>query len=418
VNTHGGNLVSASSSRTAKGEPHKNRLCSRLIALTSITVSSLIGLIIADKIAGLFLSRQVNLIFPANTSVTFETGEYKYTAKINSMGFRDREVTSKVRGRRRIIVIGDSFVFGQGVEIEQSWPKVLEADFRGGGQDVEVFDLGCPGDGPTEYLQVARQAIPALSPDLVIVGVLQGDDIMQECIKIDSQANASRQAKPWSLRRRIGEFVAPSLVSLISGKRHLARVSMPASALRGSYKDEVREIMKTLTPDQRSRLDSIDRKAYQMWMDGDLNPYIVDAAVKKPDYFATTLEPEREEVKQAVNRMATCIREIREQAARVGAQVIVVSEPYSAYVSDDGQAQKFGFSLPESALTSTAQDDVIESACRKAGVKCYAFTDTFRREAKRQTLYYKYDGHFTPEGHRLLADLVARSCFNLAAATK
>jgi hypothetical protein len=395
-------------STSAKGKTRKSRLRSALIATSAVAISSLIGLIIADKLARFLLSRQVNLVFPANSIITQKTSEFEYTAKINSMGFRDREVTPRVRDKRRIIVIGDSFVYGWGVEIEQTWPKVLEADLNAVGKNVEVFNLGCPGHGPTEYVEVARHAIPLLKPDLVIVGVLEGDDVMQERQKLD--------VKQLSLRHRIANLLAPNIVAVLTGQRHLTQVApLNELILRDTNRKQVSELLKTLTPEQRSRLDLIDRQAYQMWLDGNLNPYILDSVIKSPNYFKFTLEPERDDLKQAVARMGSCLREIRKEAEKVGAQEIVVAEPFDAYVTG-GHSREYGFSLPASAQTGSAQDDVIETACRQAGVKFYSFTDTFRREAGQHTLFYPFDGHFTSEGNSLFADAVSRSCFGLTAA--
>ena len=48
--------------------------------------------------------------------------------KINSDGFRDDEHTTGKSDKRRIVVLGDSLIFGWGVEMEQSfehrrWPR-------------------------------------------------------------------------------------------------------------------------------------------------------------------------------------------------------------------------------------------------------------------------------------------------------
>ena len=408
MNRHSSGGAAIPAERKTRG----GRLRSVLIATSLIAISSLIGLVVADKLVALLLWRQVNLIFPANTIIAHKTSEFEYTVNINSMGFRDREVTPRVSGKRRIVVIGDSFVYGWGLKIEQAWPKVLEDELNAAGQNVEVFDLGSPGYGPAEYLEVARRAIPRLSPDLVIVGVLQGDDLMQERQRLDAKPERR------SLRHRIADFVVPNIVTLLGGRRHLTQLApQKESILRDTNKKQVSDLLKTLTPEQRSRLDLIDRQIYQMWLDGNLNPYILDSTAKSPDYFAFTLEPERDDVKQAVAGMGSCLREIRKEAEKVGAQEIVVSEPFDAYVTG-GHWRDYGFRLPASAQTGSAQDDVIETACRQAEVKFYSFTDIFRREARKRRLHYEYDGHFTPEGASLFADSVARTCFGLKTAAR
>ena len=54
-----------------------------------------------------------------------EEREVRY--RINSLGFRDRELTAaKVPGEYRILCLGDSFTFGTGVPLEDAWPRLLE----------------------------------------------------------------------------------------------------------------------------------------------------------------------------------------------------------------------------------------------------------------------------------------------------
>jgi lysophospholipase L1-like esterase len=399
---------SAVDARTAAGSrPSRSRVL--LFVAITIGLSSLIGLFVADRLAGVALRRQMNLVFPANTVVTHETSEFKYTAKINSLGFRDHDVAGKVANRRRVIVLGDSFVYGWGVESEQSWPKVLEAELNQSGQSAEVLDLGAPGAGPMEYAEVGHRAIPVLQPDLVIVGVLEGDDIMQERIKLDNP----RPVVTPSLRRRVANAIAPNIVALLTGEARLTHGAVPESAMRGSYKGQVAKMIETMSPAQREHLQTIDRDAYRMWLAGDLNPYIVLSAMKTPSYFAFTLDPTRKEVKEAIDRMALDLHQIEEDAERVGATAIVVSEPYPAYVVGDSFVKKFGFDLSESAATTTAPDDVIETACREAHVKYASVTPLFRHAEHREQLYYQYDGHLTPAGHHLMADGVAQAVFHV-----
>ena len=92
---------------------------------------------------------------------------------------------------------------------------------------------------------------------------------------------------------------------------------------------------------------------------------------------------------------------------RARIRVVVVDEPYSAYVIDDGRDRKYGFDVPTAAALGSEQDDAIRSACKHAGVECYCVTEEFRHEAPRQKLYFTYDGHYTSVGHKLLADSLA-----------
>ncbi len=129
-----------------------------------------------DYLVGVFLPKNPYLVFPPMTEVVYKTKEFEFTASINSLGFRDRSFTVRKNANYRIVAIGDSFTYGWGVTVENSWPKVLERNLRDNGWQVEIANLGKPSADPIDYAEIAERAIPLLKPDLVVVGILQGED--------------------------------------------------------------------------------------------------------------------------------------------------------------------------------------------------------------------------------------------------
>jgi lysophospholipase L1-like esterase len=96
----------------------------------------------------------------------------------NSRGFRDREFPlEKPAGELRVIALGDSFTYGQGVRQDDAWPQVLErsiaAERKG---PVEVVNGGfCSGHTPQYYAPWLATDGLAFQPDLVIVGLCLND---------------------------------------------------------------------------------------------------------------------------------------------------------------------------------------------------------------------------------------------------
>jgi lysophospholipase L1-like esterase len=59
------------------------------------------------------------------------TPEKELLYRINAQGFRDRErVRPKPSGMYRILVLGDSVTFGFGVQPEESFTRLLEAELK------------------------------------------------------------------------------------------------------------------------------------------------------------------------------------------------------------------------------------------------------------------------------------------------
>lgn len=78
-----------------------------------------------------------------------EPGLYDVRVRCNSQGLRDREhAQEKPAGVRRILCVGDSYVWGQGVENEQTAASLLERDLAG----TETINLGVAGYSAVQEL--------------------------------------------------------------------------------------------------------------------------------------------------------------------------------------------------------------------------------------------------------------------------
>lgn len=83
----------------------------------------------------------------------------------------------KPAGVRRIIALGDSVTFGAGVDLDQTYPKVLEQALnRGAGrQAFEVVNLSHSGWNTSDEWDALRRAHAAWQPDLVVLGFVLND---------------------------------------------------------------------------------------------------------------------------------------------------------------------------------------------------------------------------------------------------
>ncbi|MEE3327479.1 MAG: hypothetical protein VX252_09100 [Myxococcota bacterium] len=88
----------------------------------------------------------------------------------------------------RILILGDSFTFGSGVEGEAAFPSVLEEVFRGRGSDVEVLNGGVPGYSFDHYLILLRNRMPEPVPDLVVIAACENDieDLAWSALDLDA----------------------------------------------------------------------------------------------------------------------------------------------------------------------------------------------------------------------------------------
>lgn len=95
---------------------------------------------------------------------------------INSYGFRGPELNNgPPLDKMRIVVLGDSFTFGQGVSYAASFPAVLQERLRSAGVDAEVLNFGVPGHSPPQSFALAKARVLPLKPDLILLSVFAND---------------------------------------------------------------------------------------------------------------------------------------------------------------------------------------------------------------------------------------------------
>lgn len=97
----------------------------------------------------------------------------------NSLGFRDLEFpVEKPEGSFRILALGDSFTYGSGVQLEDTWPQVLEqelSDRQPGTVEVINGGFAAGSHWPPGYVDWLRSDGLAFQPDLVILGLCLND---------------------------------------------------------------------------------------------------------------------------------------------------------------------------------------------------------------------------------------------------
>ena len=93
---------------------------------------------------------------------------------MNGYGFRDDEwLIQKSPGKKRILMVGDSFVEGAMVNQESTIPAVIERLM--GEDEVEVMNAGIIGIGMEEYAKLITDLTPVFKPDQVILVVYAND---------------------------------------------------------------------------------------------------------------------------------------------------------------------------------------------------------------------------------------------------
>ena len=313
----------------------------------------------------------------------FQQRDFSYVQRVNAHGLRGKEFsTDKAPGSFRVLMLGDSFTMGKGVEDDQTFSVVLEnglrADQAACGTPVEILNAGVDSYAPVLGMLYLKNDLAALKPDLVVYN-LDVSDLVQE-------AAYRRQA----LRGPDGQVTAvpqhaepeTTMESLrIWAERHLffTRVALLyANRLLGYHELTVRDV-----------LTRADAEVVAHTLAGD-----VDRSAQWDSLF------------DSVTRM-------KQYCDEHGIRFMLSVYPWAHQISDTEWVPGRYVFMPEGAQLSDKSMTAIREHSAAAGVELLDATPAFRAYHGSEPLYFAYDMHWTAAGHRVMAaslakDLVSR----------
>jgi lysophospholipase L1-like esterase len=343
------------------------------------------------------------LIWGPYSVVEHATDEFSYQARINNLGFRDRDLAVRRTGAKRVLAIGDSFTYGWGVDAEDSWPKAMERELRQGGLNVEVANLGAPGAGPREYAALAERAIPLLRPDLIVVAVLQADDLFQAA---ESPAERPETASQRVLRAFRAFY--PNLMQMVS-PLDTKQVHVSKEELRATWRKQVQDFLGQMTAAEKARFENLSSQVRAAYQAGGLNPGLLYMAMRHGEFLMETCDVAGKG-RRGIEETAKELVKIRQYAERAHADLLVLPVPYRAYVSlrDQAEMAGLGFHVEEEMLSWSTPDEAIQEACQGAQVQFLSVTAEFRERGRANDLYFKWDGHLNKAGHGAFGELAGR----------
>lgn len=131
---------------------------------------------------GAFLhDKKLGLVFRPGFRGRFAHPEYHgELVEINHAGYRDRDWPDRPDpGTVGVLLLGDSTLFGLGVNREETIAARLEAHLlaRRPGTAYRVYNAGVPGYGPRQELVVLRRLADRLQPRACVVYFYDGNDL-------------------------------------------------------------------------------------------------------------------------------------------------------------------------------------------------------------------------------------------------
>ncbi len=296
--------------------------------------------------------------------VRYWTSEFDTTLAINTQGVRDDEpIGPKAAGERRVLILGDSYVFAVQVPFRDTMGERLEARLNETetGHRWRVIDGGVQGYGPVEQWLFYRNVAAAFEPDVVLIMVSVANDAIEA---LDARATLEAGRVPQ-----------------VGGQAGLARSRM-------------RQVIRS------SAVLQLIRRRYDQ-----LRARLSNAVAERP--LATYLEEAPAEVVEGLEVATQAFGRIADEARRDGAGVAFVLMP-ARFQTDDLEFDRIAKASADSGsqLERHAATDRFTSALKPLGYPILDLLPVFAAIHDGPALHFVRNSHLTARGHQVTADAI------------
>lgn len=349
-----------------------------------------------------------DLIYPPHSSAHYQTVEFDYVADIDSLGLRDKEVALQKGGKYRILCFGDSWTFGWGVNIENSWPRKLEKWLRANGPgSVEVINCGQGGQYTTTYLKYMERIVPLLQPDLVLVGVLQGDDLAQlyENHFDETAHEAARVSFFQALKQAAKAYLRASLGNI------LARLSGKSNAqveIKPNWESSSNYLIGNFNYLQSIRFQTLEDTVQKLFKSGDLNPGLLGYYIDFPDRMTIFNNPAHPATQLAAEALHRDLKGMKQICQKHNAGLVFVNMPINYFTGHQVVRTPSDVLNPYFEKNNKI-DSIYAAAAADHGLPYIQMTEHFISLEDKTKYFYRYDGHPTATGYEEIANYIGRA---------
>lgn len=368
---------------------YETRYKETLAKVWMIVISVSMAYFLADVVAGYFLIKPLSPeIIPdeyrhhklvPNSYARFEQRDFSYIQRVNNVGLRGKDIeVKKSPDRYRIVMLGDSFTMGKGVEDNQTFSALLEETLNkrrktGNKKNIEILNAGVDSYAPIlSFIQLTRDLEP-LEPDMVVLN-LDVSDLVQETVY-----------------RKEAVYGADGEIIRIPG----AAREMQLNERIRTWTDRHLYITRYLL--------FYTNKLF------DYKEFTVRDMVTQANFELAmhTLAEDTDPREEQWHNMYDSIMKIKKYCDSKSIKFLLTVYPWGHQVNDREWLPGRYNAIP---LNSTVTDKSlyrIQEYAKNNGIKILNLYSLFRSYNGQHKLYFSYDAHFTTEGHKLMADGLA-----------
>jgi lysophospholipase L1-like esterase len=140
------------------------------LLLAEVAVRALVGTPLAERLPILRVRANPHRGWEMMPSEEHYT--YQHRVHVNALGLRGSEIGAKAQGERRVLCLGDSLIYGQGVADDETLPAQLEALLEAdaaSGASWSAVNGGLRAYGTSQELGLLEELGPRIEPDFVVL---------------------------------------------------------------------------------------------------------------------------------------------------------------------------------------------------------------------------------------------------------
>jgi lysophospholipase L1-like esterase len=322
--------------------------------------------------------------------------------RLNLYGFRGSDFTIEPpRGQRRILIVGDSVVEGQGASEATTISSVVTHLLANDGKNAEVINLGVVAASLNELIPLAQDSITLLTPTDVIL-VLYANDLPAPPYASDFDPPAQifrRQRGLWSPR------LLHLFVRLASDKPIYRR--WPPHAVIPFFlpvPDSTNPWKGVKDPPQ-----GLDPALYQAMSAAKINPWLWQQSQLIPGMLS-------HDFSRGDGSPALCLGRIAELCKAGNAHLVVAYVPFCGVTS-----QRYASSLVKMGMEQSIaevldsepiyrrQNEILARLCRVLNLPLADATESLiQAEAGGTSQYWSFDTHPRPDGYATIGRHIYR----------
>jgi len=411
-----------------------------------MTLLMIFGFDYALRFVGSTAETLPQVAHPPNANYPVNNLEFDYTFTTNSQGIRYAEIPlEKPNDTVRVVVVGDSYTEGAGVELEETFLLQSEALLSTPERKVELINCGLSGTPTLNHALILFHVCMQYDPDAVLLA-FHTNDITE------SAPGTTSAAIDFGREKRVGVpgvlyALWPRLTVLgekaVSGWQNRAVDVAPTESSEedevldlfirednqmmsaaASVPKEESDLVKQVTAEAQRR-GYISKEEIAAWVESlpnDLvvasdqrlfNGYIMASGLLNPTYWSDSLNIDTADAEAKYLSVVTVLTEMRDRLARaeVPFGIVFLPSPIQFDERYGGVWAQTGSTVdPAWTESPTELERRMAELTDELGVPYLDLSSNYRAliQADRETVWsYPLDGHLTAEGHRVAAEWVS-----------